>query len=221
MAKLERPVEKMALLGRESLSNSELIAIIIRSGRKGESAVSLAERLIRNTNNGIRGLNECSLEELTAVDGIGPVKASMILAAFELGRRVSLSNGISREKITTVKDCVDIFMERLRYQKKERFEVLMLDAKGKIIAIENISTGDLSSSPVHPRETFRTAIKRSSAGVILVHNHPSGDPSPSDDDIVVTEKLVEAGKVLGISVLDHIIIGDGVYCSMSERGVIK
>ena len=220
MAKLERPVEKMALLGREALSDTELLAIVIRSGRRGESALSLAERLVRNTNNGIRGLYDSSLEELTEIQGIGSVKASVILAAFELGRRVSMSNGISREKINSVEDVVNIFMERLRYLNKERFEVLMLDSKGKVIAIENISTGDLSSSPVHPRETFRTAVKRSAAGVVFVHNHPSGDPNPSEDDIVVTSKLVEAGKVLGISVLDHVIIGDGVYCSMKARGII-
>lgn len=221
MARLERPVEKMALLGRESLSNSELLAIVIRSGRRGESAVSLAERLIQDTENGLRGLYDCSLEELTAIDGIGPVKASVIMAAFELGKRVSESNSISKEKIGCVEDVVNIFMERLRYLSKEKFEVLMLDPKGKIIAIENISTGDLTSSPVHPRETFRSAIKRSAAGVIFVHNHPSGDPSPSNDDIVVTKKLIEAGKVLGISVLDHIVIGDGIYYSMKENGIIK
>ena len=220
MAKLERPVEKMALLGRENLSNSELLAIIIRSGRRGESALSLSERLLKNTENGIRGLYDYSLEELTAIDGIGPMKASVIMAAFELGRRVSESNGISKENVSSVEDVVDIFMERLRYSKKEKFEVLMLDIKGKIIAIENVSTGDLSSSPVHPRETFRTAIKRSAAGVILVHNHPSGDPTPSDDDIVVTKKLIEAGKILGISVMDHIVIGDGVFYSMKARGII-
>ena len=186
MAKSERPLEKMALLGRESLSNSELLAIVIRSGKRGESALSLAERLIRNTGNGIRGVYDCSLEELTETDGIGPVKAGVIIAAFELGRRVSESNGISKERITSVEDVADIFMERLRYLKKERFEALMLDTKGRIISIENVSTGDLSSSPVHPRETFRTAVKRSAAAVIFVHNHPSGDPSPSDEDIVVT-----------------------------------
>lgn len=220
MTKLERPVEKMALLGRESLSNSELLAIIIRSGRKGESALSLSERLLRNTKDGLRGLYDSSLEELTAIEGIGPMKASVIMAAFELGRRISESNGMSRERASSVEDVADIFMERLRYLKKERFEVLLLDTKGRILAIENVSTGDLSSSPVHPRETFRTAVKRSAAGVIFVHNHPSGDPTPSQEDIVVTKKLIEAGKVLGISVMDHIVIGDGVFCSMKAKGII-
>lgn len=220
MAKLERPVEKMALLGRENLSNSELLAIIIRSGRKGESALSLSERLLRNTKDGIRGLYDSSLEELTSIEGIGPMKASVIMAAFELGRRVSESNGIYKERANSVDDVVNIFMERLRYLKKERFEVLLVDTKGKVIAIENISTGDLTSSLVHPRETFRTAVKRSAAGIILVHNHPSGDPTPSEEDIVVTKKLIEAGRVLGISVMDHIVIGDGIFCSMKARGII-
>lgn len=220
MAEWERPVEKLAVLGCDSMSDSELLALIIRSGTRDESALDVADRILRGSGCGLRGLADVEAEELMTCDGIGRTKASAIIAAVEIGRRIAKSEGIYRGRISSVNDVADIFMERLRYLKKEKFEIVILDSKGKIISIENISVGDLSSSPVHPRETFRTAVKRSGSAVILVHNHPSGDPEPSKEDLDITRRLVEAGNILGIAVLDHIVIGDGSFCSMKARGII-
>lgn len=216
----ERPIEKMVLYGKETLSNSELIAILLKTGTTKLSSLQLAERVINQNADGLRNLANITLEELMDIDGIGQAKAATIVAAVELGKRISASEAIQRGKISCVEDVVDIFMERLRYLQKEMFEVLLLDTKGNIISSENISVGDLCSSVVHPRETFKSAIKRSSAAIIFVHNHPSGDPTPSNEDIAITKRLIEAGNILGISVLDHIIIGDGVFVSMKASDLI-
>lgn len=216
----ERPIEKMVLYGKETLSNSELIAILLKTGTTKLSSLQLAERVINQNADGLRNLANITLEELMDIDGIGQAKAATIVAAVELGKRISASEAIQRGKISCVEDVVDIFMERLRYLKKEMFEVLLLDTKGNIISSENISVGDLCSSVVHPRETFKSAIKRSAAAIIFVHNHPSGDPTPSNEDIAITKRLIEAGNILGISVLDHIIIGDGVFVSMKASDLI-
>lgn len=216
----ERPIEKMVLYGKETLSNSELIAILLKTGTTKLSSLQLAERVINQNADGLRNLANITLEELMDIDGIGQAKAATIVATVELGKRISASEAIQRGKISCVEDVVDIFMERLRYLKKEKFEVLLLDTKGNIISSENISVGDLCSSVVHPRETFKSAIKRSAAAIIFVHNHPSGDPTPSNEDIAITKRLIEAGNILGISVLDHIIIGDGVFVSMKASDLI-
>lgn len=216
----ERPIEKMVLYGKETLSNSELIAILLKTGTTKLSSLQLAERVINQNADGLRNLANITLEELMDIDGIGQAKAATIVAAVELGKRISASEAIQRGKISCVEDVVDIFMERLRYLQKEMFEVLLLDTKGNIISSENISVGDLCSSVVHPRETFKSAIKRSAAAIIFVHNHPSGDLTPSNEDIAITKRLIEAGNILGISVLDHIIIGDGVFVSMKASDLI-
>ena len=216
----ERPIEKMVLYGKETLSNSELIAILLKTGTTKLSSLQLAERVINQNADGLRNLANITLEELMDIDGIGQAKAATIVAAVELGKRISASEAIQRGKISCVEDVVDIFMERLRYLQKEMFEVLLLDTKGNIISSENISVGDLCSSVVHPRETFKSAIKRSAAAIIFVHNHPSGDPTPSNEDIAITKRLIEAENILGISVLDHIIIGDGVFVSMKASDLI-
>lgn len=220
MSTNERPIEKMVLYGKETLSNSELIAILLKTGTTKLSSLQLAERVINQNADGLRNLANITLEELMDIDGIGQAKAATVVAAVELGKRISVSEAIQRGKISCVEDVVDIFMERLRYLKKEMFEVLLLDTKGNIISSENISIGDLCSSVVHPRETFKSAIKKSAAAIIFVHNHPSGDPTPSNEDIAITKRLIEAGNILGISVLDHIIIGDGVFVSMKASDLI-
>ena len=208
MVKDERPREKMAMYGRQTLTNSELLAILIKTGTERRGVLDIADEIIHKSG-GIRMLAEYSLEELAAFEGIGRAKACVILAAVELGSRIKDAG-----------DVADVFLEKLRYMKKERFESLLLDAKGNIISCELISMGDLMSSPVHPRETFQAAVKRGAAAVILVHNHPSGDPTPSDDDIKITKRLKEAGDILGISVLDHVIVGDGNYVSLRNLGII-
>lgn len=220
MSMSERPIEKMVLYGKESLSNSELLAILLRNGTKNCSAITLADKILNKNADGLRNLTDVTLEELMEIEGIGQTKAACIIAAVEIGKRLALSQAVEKGSIGCVEDVVDIFMEQMRYLKKEKFEVLLLDSKGNIISKENISVGDLSSSVVHPRETYKSAIKKSAAAVIFIHNHPSGDPTPSNDDLLITKRLIEAGNILGISVLDHIIIGDGTFVSMKAQELI-
>lgn len=216
----ERPMEKMAEGGIKSLTNPELLAILIGSGTKNKSAVRLAEEILAIDREGIRYLAEVTTDELEKINGVKSVKAGRIVAAIELGQRVSKYYGRNRNYITSTEDVVTTFMEQMRYLKKEYFNCLMLNSKGVIIAEENISIGDLSSSIVHPREAFLGAVRKSAAAVIFIHNHPSGDPEPSPEDIRTTKRLSEAGRILGIRVLDHVIIGDGVYSSFKEKGIL-
>lgn len=216
----ERPREKLYRYGVKSLSNSELIAVIIRTGNKGDTAIQLAERIISLDDRGIGFLSDATIEELTDVKGIGNCKAAQLLAAIELGKRISAHKREDNIRISSPNDITDLLMEEMRYLKREYFKIAILDTKNQIITIENISIGNLNSSIVHPREVFNRAIKRSANSIILVHNHPSGDPTPSSEDINITNRLIEAGNILGIKVLDHIIIGDNKYISFKERNII-
>lgn len=220
MTKEERPREKMLRYGRQTLTNSELLALIIKSGTKKHSALDIADNIIHKNENGIRMLAEYSLEELADFEGIGTAKACVIQAAVELGVRMASSKQVVKGHIGSADDVAELFTEKLRYLEKEIFRALLLDAKGNIISEEIISIGDLTSSPVHPRETYKAAVKRSAAAVIFVHNHPSGDASPSEDDLIITKRLKEAGEILGITVLDHVIIGDGCFISLKAMGII-
>lgn len=165
-------------------------------------------------------MGSASVEELMKIQGLGCAKASVIVAAIELGRRVTVTKTVAHGNIQGLKQVIEIFMARLSKMKKEVFNIVMLDAKGNIIGIDEVSVGDLTSSIVHPRETFYSAVKKSASSIICVHNHPSGDPTPSDEDIDTTKKLAKAGKILGINLLDHVVIGDGKYFSMKEKGII-
>jgi len=216
----ERPREKMSRLGRAQLTNSELLALLLGTGSQGQSSINLAEQLLSMDCDGLLHLTSCSLEELSSIKGIGPAKACKLLAAIELGKRLATMPRTERTKIESTDDVVRMFMEEMRYHKKEYFNVLLLNAKGGILSVQTVAIGDLSSSIVHPREAFSEAVKRSAAAVIFIHNHPSGNPKPSPQDIDVTKRLCETGKILGIHVLDHIIIGDGTYISMKEKRII-
>jgi DNA repair protein RadC len=171
----------------------------------------------------LRNLKEASLEELTGERGIGPAKAVGIKAAIEMGRRIA-RDVHSRIPIKSPEDVVNtvagITMEEMRYYDREHFRVIYLDRKGGLLSMEDISVGGLHSSLVHPREVFKTAVKKSAASMILVHNHPSGDPAPSQEDINITRRLIEAGKLMGIEIIDHVIIGDNKYCSLKAKGLI-
>lgn len=216
----ERPREKMRREGSQALSNGELLALLLSSGTRNKTALQLAEEILALDPGGIVYLTECSLEELLSIDGVGQAKACQLLAAVELGRRIATTPRSIRDRVASTKDVANIFMERMRYYKKEFFNVLLINAKGDIIGEETITIGDISSSIVHPRESFSSAIKRGAAAVIFVHNHPSGDPEPSKEDIAVTKRLCRAGEILGIRVLDHVIIGDGKYRSFKESELI-
>ncbi|MCD1258206.1 DNA repair protein RadC [Paenibacillus athensensis] len=213
----ERPRERMLKYGAEMLSNAELLAVILRTGTYSESAVRLAERMLSECG-GLRKLVDMSKDQLTQIRGIGQAKALQIQAGIELGRRLSKSKLEENVTIRSPKDAADLVMEQLRYLQKEHFVCLFLNTKHRVVAQETLSMGSLNASIVHPREVFRAAIKRSSAAIICVHNHPSGDPMPSPEDIEMTQRLSEAGSIIGIEVLDHIIIGDQKFVSLKEHG---
>lgn len=213
-----RPREKLLSRGEGALSDAELLAILIGQGTRDLNAVELANQLIIE-HKGLRNLRELSVEELMQQKGIGVAKAVTIKAALELAKRSSL--GVPyRVMVRSPLDVTHLVMEEMRFFDREYFRVLYLDRKGALLVMEDVSVGSLHSSIVHPREVFKTAVKRSAASIILVHNHPSGDPSPSKEDIQTSNRLIQAGSILGIEVLDHIIIGDGRYCSMKEKGLI-
>jgi len=219
MPENERPREKLIRYGSHTLSNSELLAILIRTGSKKQSALELANILLNNSDNGIRFLANCTVEELRIINGIGESKACQILAAIELGNRLSRSQLEFKKTISCPRDVADIFIDDMRFLDKEHFKVVFLNTKNEVTGYETISIGSLNASIVHPREVFNRAIKRSSASLILLHNHPSGNPKPSKEDISITKRLGEAGKIIGIEVLDHIIIGDGEYFSLKENSL--
>lgn len=214
----ERPRERLVSEGAAALSNRELLAIVLRSGTVGESALVVAERLLQ-TFGSLRELLAAGVEELAAVRGVGLVKAVQVKAALELGRRLASSRHAWRPSVTGPEDVASLVMEDLRHRDREVFQALLLDVKHRLLGIHVVSIGHLSGAPVHPRELFKDAIRRSAAAVVLVHNHPSGDPQPSPEDIALTRRLAEAGRLLGIEVLDHLIVGDSRYVSLKEQGV--
>lgn len=213
----ERPRERLLRQGAAMLSVTELLALIIATGRRGESSLRVAERVLVRVG-GLRELFDVDAAELQDVPGVGPVKAVSVLAAVELGRRLYTTGGSVLNKIASPQDAATYLMDRLRFLRKEHFVTLHLDTKHQIVGEEVVSVGSLNASIVHPREIFKTALKRSAAAVICAHNHPSGDPTPSEEDIQVTQRLVAAGRILGVEVLDHIVIGDKRYISLRERG---
>lgn len=219
MALEERPREKMLTKGEKSLSNAELLAIILRTGTKKQSVLELANYIINKDSQGIRWLNDITIEELCEIDGIGISKAAQIKASLELGIRISSAKPI-RYKVTNPWGIYKYYMDSLRYLNKEIFKIILLNTKNEIICDIDISVGTLNMSVVHPREVFREAIKRSSNKIILMHNHPSGNIEPSNEDKNVTSRLVKCGELIGIEVIDHIIIGDGLYYSFKENMII-
>lgn len=219
MALEERPREKMLIQGEKSLSNAELLAIILRTGTKKQSVLELASYIINKDGQGIRWLEDITIQELCEIDGIGLSKAAQIKAALELGVRIA-SVKPAKYKITNPWDIYKYYMDSLRYLKKEVFKTILLNTKNEIICDIDVSVGTLNMSVVHPREVFREAIKRSSNKIILMHNHPSGSIEPSREDKNVTSRLVKCGELIGIEVIDHIIIGDGLYYSFKENMII-
>lgn len=217
----ERPVEKTITKGAAALSNSELLAILLGSGTREKSAIGLAEDIISKDKSGISYLAESSVQELMSINGVGQSKAARVVAAVELGKRISTAPRVKRMGVESSDDIARLFIEDMRYEKREIFKALLLNPRGEIISIETVSVGELTSTLVHPREVFSQAVKRSAAGIVFVHNHPSGNPEPSEEDIKTTERLVACGKLLGIVVIDHIIIGDGQYCSMQSLGLMN
>lgn len=215
----ERPREKLAQWGASSLREYELLAILLRTGTAQMSALQLAQHLLHKFG-GVRGVMHASVQELANIKGMGLAKATQIAAAMELGRRVALSHFHERPQIRSPEDVYQLTYVQLLGERREHFIAVMLDTKNRVLRTETISIGTLDSSLVHPREVYRSVIREGAANWIAVHNHPSGDPTPSPEDIAITRQLKDAGELLGVELLDHLILGDGNYTSLREKGYL-
>jgi DNA repair protein RadC len=215
----ERPRERLLKCGPEKLSNAELLAIILRVGTAEYSAIGLAQHMLGKLN-GLRGIATAGIGELSKIKGLGAAKGAQIQAMVELGKRLAASVGETRPVIREPQDAVDLLMPELRDAHQERFKGMFLNTKGEVLKISTITVGTLDASLISPRELFREALGWNSASVIVAHNHPSGDPTPSREDITVTKRLVQAGEYIGIELLDHMVIGDSRWVSLKERGLM-
>jgi len=218
LAESERPRERLAAHGASYLNAAELIAILLRVGVQGENAVQVGHRLLQ-TFGGINGLHRASFAELSSQHGIGPAKAAQLKAALELGNRLRQEAPDEKPAIHSPNDAANLVQYEMSALEQEELRVLMLDTRNRVVQIETIYRGSLNSSQVRIGELFKAAIRKNSAAIIVAHNHPSGDPTPSPDDIAVTRAIVQAGKLLDIEVLDHLVIGLGKFVSLKERGM--
>jgi DNA repair protein RadC len=220
LPKPERPRERLQKLGPDALSSQELLALVIGRGIPKKSVMTIAQELLVRFGN-VQAISRATLEELSQIKGIGIAKAAQIKACFELARREDLEPpDLVSFDIKNPEAVVKAIRAGIQDKAKEHFKLILLNSRNRVISISNISTGTLTTSLVHPREVFKEAITHSAASVVLAHNHPSGDPEPSEDDLKITKKLVESGKILGIEVIDHIIVGKNSFCSFREKGLI-
>lgn len=216
----DRPRERLLANGAEALSNTELLAILIGTGTKNCSALDLARKLLGKERSLWELARFTKAAQLTRLSGMGPAKTAVILAALEIGKRIAQSDSMELKGISSAEEAAEFLMPRLRYEAIEHFVVVLLSSKNKVLGIKQISQGSLNSTVVHPREVFSPAVEQHAAAIIVGHNHPSGDPAPSGTDKSLTELLVNAGQVLGIPLLDHVIIGDGRFYSFKDAGLI-
>lgn len=217
LPKEERPREKLIQRGAASLSDTELLAILLRTGTSSVSVLHLAEEVLaKYQDKGLVSIMNISPQEIASVHGVGLAKAATIVAAVELGRRLSAKAAQKLEKIEGPEDVARYASPLLRFEQKEHFLVMLLDVRNRVLAMPTISIGSLTASVAHPREIFREAIRYSAANMILIHNHPSGDPTPSREDIQITKQMMKAGAIMGIPVLDHIIIAGDGFLSLKE-----
>lgn len=214
----ERPRERLITQGVKSLSNAELLAIILRNGSSKENVLDLAKSILHHHN--LKALSRKRVNKLKTIFGIGEVKACQIIASFELGRRLAAFSEGSKKQINSAKDIARYFIPEMSSLKKEHFKAVYLDSRKKVVKEETIFVGSVNESIVHPREIFQGAIIEGAAALIVIHNHPSGDPTPSEEDIEVTKELVLCGELLGIELLDHVIIGNNKYVSLQEQGYV-
>jgi len=215
----ERPRERLQKFGPEALSAQELLALVIGRGIPNKSVMNIAQELLAKFGN-VKAIGQATIEELSQIKGIGLAKAAQIKACFELGKREDLEPEVKDFDVKNPEGVVKAIRASIQDKAKEHFKLILLNPRNKIIGISTISVGTLNASLVHPREVFKDAIKHSAASVVLAHNHPSGDPEPSEDDLTITKRLTEAGKILGVEVMDHIIIAKNGFFSFKERGLI-
>ncbi len=215
----DRPRERLARVGPEALRDAELIAVLFRTGTREAGAVALADAVLRHFG-GLRGLSRASVSELQQVKGLGKVKAVEIKAALELGKRLAVHSVSDRTKIRGAEDVVELLMVHFKDCEAEEFRILLLNTKHELLKQVAVSRGGLDGTVAMPRDVFRQAVREGAAAAIVCHNHPSGDPEPSRDDIALTKRLAEAGALLGISLVDHIVFGDGRHVSLKERNVL-
>lgn len=214
----DRPRERLLQVGAAALSSAELIAILFRTGTRGENVVRVAERLLARFG-GLPGLMRATPTEYQQVNGVGEVKSIELKAALELGRRAMIATPEERPRVSSPSDAANLLMSEMSYLEQEHLRVIMLDTRNRVLGTPTIYVGSLNTSVVRLAEVFKPAIKENAAAIIVVHNHPSGDPAPSPEDIRVTRELVQAGKLLDIGVLDHLVIGHHRYVSLKERGL--
>ena len=219
IAEHDRPREKLARLGAGSLGDNELVAVVLGHGQPRASALDLANNVLALVG-GIAGLARATNDELTRTAGIGPARAAQLLAAVELGRRTVAPGLAGRAQMTTPRAVAEYLLPQYGNRRVEQFGVLLLDTKHRVLRNTVLSVGTLDASIVHPREIFRAAVAGGAAAIVLFHNHPSGDPEPSREDTRLTERLIAAGVLMGIPVIDHVILGDARYFSYREKGSI-
>jgi DNA repair protein RadC len=214
----ERPRERLSRVGPQSLSQAELIAILLRTGVPGENVLEIAHRLLHDFN-GLAGLHRASFDELCSQHGVGPAKAAQLKAAIELGNRLRLETPDEQPSIHSPGDAAALVSYEMSALEQEELRVMLLDTRNRVQKIEMVYRGSLSQSQVRVGELFKSAIRANAAAVIIIHNHPSGDPTPSPDDVAVTRQIIQAGKLLDVDVLDHLVIGRGRFVSLKERGL--
>ncbi len=214
----ERPRERLARLGPQSLTTAELLAILLRVGVVGESAVQVGQRLLQ-TFGGVSGIHRASLDELRSQKGIKLAKAAQIKAAIELGRRLVQEAPDERPAVHSPADAAEMVQYEMSALEQEELRVMLLDTRNRVQHIETVYRGSVNSSQVRVAEIFKTAIRRNASNLIVIHNHPSGDPTPSPDDIAITRLILQAGELLDVKLLDHIIVGNGRFVSLKERGL--
>ena len=219
LPKEERPRERLKKVGVDNLSLAELLALIIERGKRGENVLTIAQNLISHFGN-LENIKKASIEELQQVKGIGFATACKLKAAFKLGEKAQTTPTKYGQKIESAKDVFKLLKNDLGDKKKEHFKVLSLDSRNKLISIDDVSIGTINANLVHPREVFKTAIQHLAVSVIIAHNHPSDDPEPSEDDLEITKRIVEAGKLIGIDVLDHIIITKTNFFGFKDEKLI-
>ena len=219
----ERPYEKCELYGVSALTNIELLAILLRSGTKGESSLSLAKKILQpdfSQEEGLLSLHRWSMEKLKELKGIGRVKGIQIMSLLELSKRLSMASAKESLCFSSPETIATYYMEEMRHHRQEVLKLLLLNTKNRLIGSSDISKGTVNSAIISPRELFIDALEKNAVAIILIHNHPSGDPTPSHEDILLTKRISDAGKLIGIELLDHLVIGNNCYISLQEKGYI-